>query len=174
MAETTVQRLLCCGFRRIAKAMGQVYQWWWRICREINVFPRFKYHMFYVLFPFVTYLLTLIRIYRVHYLTCGDDTGDQSNHGIPNIAVFISIQSLFDSVNKPNTDTFSILLHAVKQAAWYMFELCSSCAHNFCLHVSRLMKSVKVWCTPSRCLISRKFNDYWKSLLNILSRVYVW
>jgi hypothetical protein len=57
--ETTVKRLLCCGFRRTGKAMGQVYQCWWRICREIIVFSRFEYHMFYVLYPFVTYLLTL-------------------------------------------------------------------------------------------------------------------
>jgi hypothetical protein len=35
VVETTV----CCGFRRIGKAMRQVYQCWWRICREINVFP---------------------------------------------------------------------------------------------------------------------------------------
>jgi hypothetical protein len=27
-----------CGFLRTGKAMGQVYQCWWRICREINVF----------------------------------------------------------------------------------------------------------------------------------------
>jgi hypothetical protein len=26
MAETTVKRFLCCGFRRIGKAMGQIYQ----------------------------------------------------------------------------------------------------------------------------------------------------
>jgi hypothetical protein len=30
--------LLCCGFRRTGKAMGQVYQCWWRICREIDDF----------------------------------------------------------------------------------------------------------------------------------------
>jgi hypothetical protein len=47
------------------KEMGQVYQCWWRICREINVLSRFEYHMFYVLYPIVTYLLTLpwIRFY---------------------------------------------------------------------------------------------------------------
>jgi hypothetical protein len=28
-----------CGFRRAGKAMGHVYQCWWRICRETNVFP---------------------------------------------------------------------------------------------------------------------------------------
>jgi hypothetical protein len=50
VAETTVRRLLCCGFRRIRKAMGQVCQCWWRICREIKVFPRFEYHMLYVLY----------------------------------------------------------------------------------------------------------------------------
>jgi hypothetical protein len=51
VVETTVKRLLCCGFQRTGKTMGQVYQCWWRICREINVsfFFRFAYHVFYVL-----------------------------------------------------------------------------------------------------------------------------
>jgi hypothetical protein len=61
VAETTVKRLLCRGFRRTGKAMGQVYQCWWRIRREINIFHSFEYHMFYVLYPFVSYLLTLPR-----------------------------------------------------------------------------------------------------------------
>jgi hypothetical protein len=43
--------LLCCGFRRTDKEMGQVYQCWWRICREITVFPRFEYHISYRLYP---------------------------------------------------------------------------------------------------------------------------
>jgi hypothetical protein len=51
----------CCGCRRTDKTMGQVCQCWWRICREINVFPRFGCHMFYVLYPFVTCLLNLPR-----------------------------------------------------------------------------------------------------------------
>jgi hypothetical protein len=39
--------------------MGEIYQCWRRICREINVFfGGFEYQMFYVLYPFVTYLLT--------------------------------------------------------------------------------------------------------------------
>jgi hypothetical protein len=62
MAETTVKRLLCCRFRRTGKAMREVYQCSCRICREINVFSRLEYHTFYVLYPFVTYLLTLPRI----------------------------------------------------------------------------------------------------------------
>jgi hypothetical protein len=33
---------LYCGFRRIDKAMGQVYQCWWRICWDITVFSRFE------------------------------------------------------------------------------------------------------------------------------------
>jgi hypothetical protein len=41
--------------------MGPVYQCWWMTCREIHVFYAFKYHMCYVLHPFVTYLLTLPR-----------------------------------------------------------------------------------------------------------------
>jgi hypothetical protein len=38
VAETTVERLLCCGFPRTSKGMGQMYQCWWRMYREINVF----------------------------------------------------------------------------------------------------------------------------------------
>jgi hypothetical protein len=41
-----------------------VYQCWWRICREIHVFSRFEYHMFYVLYAFVTCLLTLPLTWR--------------------------------------------------------------------------------------------------------------
>jgi hypothetical protein len=43
VAETTVKRLLCCGFRRTGKAKGQLYQCWWRISREINIFTRFEF-----------------------------------------------------------------------------------------------------------------------------------
>jgi hypothetical protein len=63
MAEITIKRLLRYTFRRTGKAMGQVCQCWWRICREIQVFPRPEYHMFYVLYAFVTYLLTLSLIF---------------------------------------------------------------------------------------------------------------
>jgi hypothetical protein len=38
VAETTVKKILCCGFRRSGKAMTQVCQRWWRICRETNIF----------------------------------------------------------------------------------------------------------------------------------------
>jgi hypothetical protein len=38
MTDTTVKRLLFCGFRRTGKAMRHVYQCWWRIYREIQVF----------------------------------------------------------------------------------------------------------------------------------------
>jgi hypothetical protein len=54
-------RQLSKDFRRTGKAMGQVYQSWWRICREINIYSRFEYHMSHVLYPSVTYLLTLSR-----------------------------------------------------------------------------------------------------------------
>jgi hypothetical protein len=42
VAETTAKRLSCCGFRRTGKALGQVYQCWWRICWEINVFVQVR------------------------------------------------------------------------------------------------------------------------------------
>jgi hypothetical protein len=60
VAGTTVNRIVCCRFRHTGKAMEQMYQCWLRICREI-IFFRFEYHMFYVVYPFVTYLLTLPR-----------------------------------------------------------------------------------------------------------------
>jgi hypothetical protein len=50
-------------FYAAGKAMGQVYECWWRVCREINVLSSFGYHMFYVLYPFVAYSLTLPRTF---------------------------------------------------------------------------------------------------------------
>jgi hypothetical protein len=68
VVETTVKRLLSCGFRRTGKAMGQVYQCLWWTCREINVPPPpgSNIHMLYVLYPFVTYLLILPHIFMNH------------------------------------------------------------------------------------------------------------
>jgi hypothetical protein len=57
------QRSEDCGCPRTGKAMGKVYQCWWRICREVNVFCRFKYRMFCDLYQFMTYLLTLPRVF---------------------------------------------------------------------------------------------------------------
>jgi hypothetical protein len=45
VAETTVRILLCCGLRRTGKAMGQVYQCWWRICKDMYL-PMFEYPCF--------------------------------------------------------------------------------------------------------------------------------
>jgi hypothetical protein len=42
VAETTVGKLTRCGFRRNDKAIGQMYQYWLRICREINIFFQFR------------------------------------------------------------------------------------------------------------------------------------
>jgi hypothetical protein len=38
VAEATIKRLLFCGFRGAGKAMGEVYQCWWRICQEMIFF----------------------------------------------------------------------------------------------------------------------------------------
>jgi hypothetical protein len=43
------KKLLCRGFRSTGKAMGEVYQCWWRIFREIFVFfSRFECFTFYI------------------------------------------------------------------------------------------------------------------------------
>jgi hypothetical protein len=44
-------------------------------CLEIKAFSRFEYHMFYVLYPFVTYLLTLPCIYIASF-----SKNDSSSH----------------------------------------------------------------------------------------------
>jgi hypothetical protein len=36
-----------------------VYQQWWRVCQGMDGLSMFEHHIFYVLYPFVTYLLTL-------------------------------------------------------------------------------------------------------------------
>jgi hypothetical protein len=58
VAGTTVKRLLCFGFRRTGKAMGQAYP-----SGEMFFFR------FYILYPIVTYLLTLPRT-SVHKHRC--------------------------------------------------------------------------------------------------------
>jgi hypothetical protein len=62
VAETTVRKLLRCGFRHTAKAMGQVYQCWWRICREINDSSFFPFRISHVLLfiSIYVYLLTIL------------------------------------------------------------------------------------------------------------------
>jgi hypothetical protein len=72
VTELTVKRLLCCGFRRTGKAMGQVYQYWCMMRREVNVFfCLFEYQCFNILYPFVTYILNLSRNISLHtYLNC--------------------------------------------------------------------------------------------------------
>jgi hypothetical protein len=64
--ETQVQKCLsqqskdfyAVGFDALVKAIGHVYHCWWRICQEINEFSKLKYHMFYISYLLVTYLLT--------------------------------------------------------------------------------------------------------------------
>jgi hypothetical protein len=50
------------GFDALVKRWDECIECWWRICRELNVyfFPGSNI-MFYVLHPFVTYLLSLPR-----------------------------------------------------------------------------------------------------------------
>jgi hypothetical protein len=56
--------------------MGQVYQCSWRICWEINVFSRFKYHI--LIFIFVTCLLTAS--YRCTWRDTPEDNNHHSQH----------------------------------------------------------------------------------------------
>jgi hypothetical protein len=49
VAETAARRLLCCGFRRPGKAMGQVYPCWWRGYVEKLVFIFFQVQISHIL-----------------------------------------------------------------------------------------------------------------------------
>jgi hypothetical protein len=53
VAETTVKRIVCCGFRRTGKAKGVE-----DMSRNKCFFFRFENQIFYVLYPFVACLLT--------------------------------------------------------------------------------------------------------------------
>jgi hypothetical protein len=68
------QKSLCRGFRRTGKAMGQVYQCWWRMCREINVFPKFQYHMFYLLTDSPSYRVRETTLPELTVLSTSCDT----------------------------------------------------------------------------------------------------
>jgi hypothetical protein len=68
LAETTVERLSCCGFRYTGKVMVQEYQCLSKINREIKFF--FQFRILYVLrfICIVTYLLTLPRTRRSYQM----------------------------------------------------------------------------------------------------------
>jgi hypothetical protein len=77
VAETTVKWLLCCGFRRAGKAMGQVYHCLWRIYREILLnafFPGTNITCF-------TFYIHLWPIYWLS-LVSRESEGDESNRSL--------------------------------------------------------------------------------------------
>jgi hypothetical protein len=57
VAETTAKRLICCGFQCTGKVIGQVYQCWWRLCQEINVFFR-VWIQYFLCFTSICHLCT--------------------------------------------------------------------------------------------------------------------
>jgi hypothetical protein len=95
VAETTVKIFLCCGFWRADKAMGQVYQCWWRICREINLLSRFEYHTFYVLYPFVTCWLSLVPVAQMLLTGRPGNRGSIAGRGARDISLLYSVQKLW-------------------------------------------------------------------------------
>jgi hypothetical protein len=83
--ETTVERLLySTGFDALVKRWDKCIN----VGREINVFPRFEYHTFYVVYPFVTYLLTLLR-----------STFQRTPRSSPHVIFLSDFQSKFFYVN---------------------------------------------------------------------------
>jgi hypothetical protein len=59
VAETAVKNFYAADFDALVKRWDKCANIGLRTCREINVISSFENHMFYVLYPFVTYLLTL-------------------------------------------------------------------------------------------------------------------
>jgi hypothetical protein len=60
------QKIICCGFRRTDKATRQVYQCWWKTCREINVFFfSFEYHLFYIYLSPIYWLSLVVSCLKV-------------------------------------------------------------------------------------------------------------
>jgi hypothetical protein len=57
VVEITVKDFYAEGF----EAMEQVYQYWWKTCRDMAVFSRYEFQKFNVLCEFVTNFLTLPR-----------------------------------------------------------------------------------------------------------------
>jgi hypothetical protein len=59
LVEITIKRLLCFRFRRTCKAMEEVYECWWRICRETKFFPISN----------ITYFTFYIHLWRTYWLS---------------------------------------------------------------------------------------------------------
>jgi hypothetical protein len=69
MAETTVKYFYAAGFDTLVKRWDKFINVGGGYVDKYMFFSRFECHMFYVLYPFVTYLLTLPHIYK-------DETAD--------------------------------------------------------------------------------------------------
>jgi hypothetical protein len=69
VAETRSKDFYAASFDALVKRLDKMYQCWWKICRKI-FFSKFEYHMFYFLYQFVTYLLTLPCITSSHGSVC--------------------------------------------------------------------------------------------------------
>jgi hypothetical protein len=59
VAETTLKRPLCCGFRRDGTSVSMLME---DMSGNICFSPKFEYHVFYVLYPFVTWLSHVNRL----------------------------------------------------------------------------------------------------------------
>jgi hypothetical protein len=77
LAETTDKRLLCCGFRRTGKAMGQMYQCWWRLCQGSNI----TCCMFYI-HLWTTYWLFLVNNWINTYTASSSHQWSDISHQI--------------------------------------------------------------------------------------------
>jgi hypothetical protein len=68
VAETTVETLLCCGFRRTGKSDGTSVSMLQKDMsrNKLSFFFRLEYDMCYVLYKFVTHLLRLPRMMTLH------------------------------------------------------------------------------------------------------------
>jgi hypothetical protein len=127
VAETTGKRLLCCGFRRSGKTMGHVSMFMEDMSRN-KCFSRFEYHMFYILYSFMTHLLTLRRI-DVHGVT-------------PQKTVIITVNTMRTSI--PTWKGINIFCAGI----WYRRrEMQPICGGKWVLHSTHLSQALhsKLW-----------------------------
>jgi hypothetical protein len=97
--EVTETTGVAAGLEHIGKAMGQMYQRLWRICREINVFQGSNITCF-TLISILTYLLSLPRSIsgeiEISAFACKDGGNPQTSVRTTSIMVEIRTKHLLD------------------------------------------------------------------------------
>jgi hypothetical protein len=104
LRQQSRKSFLCSGFRRSGRAMRQVYQCWWRLCRQINVSFIFEYHIFFTFY---------IHFLPIYWLSLVLSQQDQKNTIEPSIRQWVPHPGVRPTVSRLQVKVHNLYRHFV-------------------------------------------------------------